>query len=185
MLLLRLIVLESPSILSGCTGELALWKEKKKWVGLKRFKLSKNEWRYSIYFQMLKLGLRHSPRVPSNFSFWAQVCVPQSSYLRRWNFAEPQFFWDLRIFTVWWEMFHSITSIDYFLPVNFWLLLIKSLPYPSDPPPAVRWRCAGVSWFELGVVLTASSPMGESQKNYSVSATIFLSKDIQWDLICI
>lgn len=35
---------------------------------------------------MLKLGLRHSPRVPSNFSFWAQVCVPQSSYLRRWNF---------------------------------------------------------------------------------------------------
>jgi len=43
MLLLCLIVLESPSILSGCTGELALWR-RKKWVGLKRFKLSKNEW---------------------------------------------------------------------------------------------------------------------------------------------
>ncbi len=180
MLLLRLIVLDSPSILRGCTGELALWK---KIVGLKRFKLSKNEWRYSIYSQMLKLGLRHSPRVPSNFSFWAQVCVPQSSYLHRWNFAEPRFFWDLRIFTVWWEMFHSITSIDYFLPVNFWLLLIKSLPHPSRPPASHAVEvCWGVLVW-IGCCAHSIFTHGSFKELASVSATIYLSEDIQRDLI--
>lgn len=65
---------------------------------------------------------------------------------------------------------------------------IIAVPLPT-PLPAERWRCAGVSWFELGVVLTASSPMGESQKGESfkelasVCATVFLSEDIQWDLL--
>ncbi len=147
MLLLRLIVLDSPSILRGCTGELALWK---KIVGLKRFKLSKNEWRYSIYSQMLKLGLRHSPRVPSNFSFWAQVCVPQSSYLHRWNFAEPRFFWDLRIFTVWWEMFHSHHIYRLFSACKFLTfinqIIAAPLPTPRQPCGGGVLGCPGLNW---------------------------------------
>ncbi len=147
MLLLRLIVLDSPSILRGCTGELALWK---KIVGLKRFKLSKNEWRYSIYSQMLKLGLRHSPRVAIKFLILSsslcssELVFAQMELCRAAVLLGSENFHSLMRNVPLHHIYRLFSACKFLTFIN--QIIAAPLPTPRQPCGGGVLGCPGLNW---------------------------------------